>query len=110
MDCFVAALLAMTEHASPQMLLEKLRRPAPGQLSALAVMHGDALLVHEGMFRIVAEELERLAGGLHRLLESIDRGRCAPIVLVGEMRLQRDLHIGRLCRLLRRNAVEHDTR
>src|SRR2546430_2246998 len=68
-----------------------------------------ALLVHEGMLGVVAEQLKRFAGGLHCLLEAVDEGRRAPVVLVGEMRLQRDFHVGGFCRLLRRDAVEHDT-
>src|SRR5215470_7997733 len=90
------------------MLPEELRRPAPRKLRGLAVMHSSTLLVHEGMLGVVTEQLERFAGGLHRLLESIDRGRRAPIVLVGEMRLQWDLNITGFRCLLRRDAVEYD--
>src|SRR5262245_18319515 len=79
MDCF--ASLAMTIEVLPQMLLEKLRRPAPGKLGGLAIMHGRALFVHEGMLGVVAEQLERFAGGLHRLLEGVDSSRRAPVVL-----------------------------
>src|SRR5437870_13377031 len=73
MNCFAA--LAMTgEASSPQMLPEKLRRAAPGEFGALPVMHGDALLVHEGMLGVIAKKFERFAGDLHRLLEGVDRG------------------------------------
>src|SRR5262245_33723264 len=75
-----------------KVLPEKLRCPAPGQLSGLAVVDGGALLVHEGMVGVVAEDFHRLAGVFHRLLEGIDRRRRAPIVLVGEMPLQWDFH------------------
>src|SRR5215218_6206815 len=92
---------------SPQMLLEKLRRPAPGEFRGLAVMHGLPLLVDEGVLGVIAEQLQRLAGGLHALLEGIDHLRRAPVILVGEMRLQWNLHIRGLGCLLWRNAVEH---
>src|SRR5204862_3661887 len=95
MDCLVASLLAMTRN-SPQMFLEKFRRPAPCELGSLAVVHGHALLVDEGVLGVVAKKLERLSGGLHRLLETVDQSRRAPVVLVGEMRLQRNLDVGGL--------------
>ncbi len=53
-----AGMADTARHTSPQMLLEELRRPAPGQLGAGAVVHGGALLVHEGMLGIVAEYLQ----------------------------------------------------
>jgi hypothetical protein len=43
-------------------------------------VNGHALLVHEGMLGIVAENLQRLAGGLHRLFEGVDRSGRAPVV------------------------------
>src|SRR4051812_22882443 len=92
---------------SAQMLAEEFDGAIPGQLGRGAVVHGLALLVDEGVFGVIAIQLERLASGLHRLLEAVNQFRRAPVVLVGEMRLQRDLHVRRLCRLLRRNAVEH---
>src|SRR6266478_6492323 len=95
---------------SPQMLLEKLRGAAPGQLRCRAVVHGLPLLVDEGVLGVIAEELERFAGGLHRLLEASDQLRRAPVVLVGEMRLKGNLDVGRFRGCLRRNAVEHHAR
>ena len=68
------------------------------------------LLVDEGVFGVITKQLERLAGGLHCLFEGIDHLRRAPVVLVGEMGLQRNFHIRRLCRLLGRDTVEHDAR
>src|SRR5436190_1781993 len=95
---------------SPQMFPEKLRRPPPGEFGRLTVMHGLSLLVDEGVLGIITEQLKRLAGFLHGLLEAVHQLRRAPVVLVGEMGLQRNPDIRRLCRLLRRNAVEHDAR
>ena len=85
---------------SPQMLFEKLGGAAPGELGGLAVMHRQTLLVAEAMVGLVAEQLERFAGRLHALLEAIDQLRRAPIVPVGEMRLQRNLDVRGLGRLL----------
>src|SRR6476646_3715559 len=93
---------------SAEMLPEKLRRPAPGELGGFAVVHGLALLVDESVLGIIAEQLERLAGGLHAVFKGIDQLRRAPVVLVGEMGLERDLDVGGLGRLLWRDAVEHD--
>src|SRR5438270_8525353 len=87
----------------PQMLPEKLRRTAPGELGGFAVVHGLALLVDEGVLGVIAEQLQRLAGGLHALFEGIDHLRRAPVVLVGEVSLERNLDIGGLGRLLRRD-------
>src|SRR3954462_5256521 len=42
----------------PQMLPEKLRRSAPGELGGFAVVHGLALLVDEGVFGVIAEQLQ----------------------------------------------------
>ena len=98
------------ETTYPRCFLEILRRPAPGLLGAFAVVHRQALLVGEAVLGVVAMDVERLVGRLHRLLEGIDRGRRAPVVLAGEMRLQRNAHVGGLGRLLRRNAVEHHAR
>src|SRR5438270_13935470 len=85
---------------SSQMLLEKLRRPAPSQLRRLAIVHRLPLLVDEGMLGLIPKQLERLAGGFHCLLEAIDDLRRAPVVLAGEMGLKRNFHVRRLCRLL----------
>src|SRR6202012_3089027 len=93
---------------SAQMLPEELGGPAPGQFRRLAVMYRHPLLVNKGMFGVIAEQLQRLAGSLHALFEAVDQGRRAPIILVGEMRLQRNLDVGGLGRLLWRNAIEHD--
>src|ERR1700722_7581413 len=82
-------LVALTR-ISPQMLLEELRRAAPGELGCLAVVHRQTLLDAEAMGGLVAEHLERVAGRLHALLEAIDQLRRAPIIPVGEMRLQRN--------------------
>ena len=79
-----------------EVLLEELRRPAPRQFRGLAIVHGLPLLVDEGVLGVVPEKLERFSGGLHRLLETIDRLRRAPVVLVGEMGLQRDFDVGGL--------------
>ena len=57
------------------MLLEKVRRAAPGQFGGLAVMHGHSLFVDEGVLGIIAEDLERFSGRLHALLERVDRWR-----------------------------------
>src|SRR5450755_3215023 len=97
----------MTKPTSPQMLLEELRGAAPGQLGSLAIMHGHALLIAEAVLGVVAEQLQRLAGGPHAFLEGVDELRCAPVILGGEMRLQWNLDVSRLCGLLRRDAVEH---
>ena len=92
------------------MLFEKLRRPAPGELRRRAIVHRHPLLIAEAVLGVIAEDLQRLAGGLHALLEGVDQRRRAPVVLGGEMRLQRNFHIRRLCRLLRRDAVKHHAR
>src|SRR5579883_3120901 len=99
LDCFVALLLAMTGNRCrpakagttsnlSQMLLEKRRGAIPGELRRLSIMHRHALFVDEGVVGVIAEKLERFAGFLHRLLESVDHLRRAPIVAAGEMRLQ----------------------
>src|SRR5260370_35975348 len=85
---------------SPQMLFEKLRGAAPGQLRCRAVVHRLPLLVDEGVLGVIPKQLERLAGSLHGLLERVDSLRRAPVVLVCEMRLHRNFDCGRLCRLL----------
>src|ERR1700741_944300 len=108
LGCFVASLLAIT--LLPPMVPEILRPAAPGLLGALAVMHRQALLVGKAVLGVIAINLKRLAGRLHGLLEGVDRSWRAPVVLVCEMRLQRDSDVGRLRRLLWGNAVEHDAR
>src|ERR1700692_2274746 len=95
---------------SPQMLPEKRRGASPGQFGRLAIMHGLPLLVDEGVFGVIAKQFKRLAGRLHALLEGIDQLRRAPIILVGEMGLQRNFYVRRLRCRLRRNAVEHHAR
>src|SRR6185437_16260848 len=85
MDCF--ASLAMTTPL-PQMLRKIFRRPAPGELGALAVVHGHPLLIGEAMLSVIAVQLQRFAGGLHAFLEGVDHGRRTPVVLAREMRLQ----------------------
>src|SRR5262249_36414921 len=93
--------------AMDQMFAEKLDRAAPGEFGGLAVVDGHALLVHKGVLGVITVELERLAGGFPPLPERMDPLRGAPIVFVGEMSLQRDLDVGGLGRLPRRNAIEH---
>src|SRR3569833_2947594 len=105
MEGIYTSCAAKTTPSLPQMLPDKVRRPAPGELGRFAVVHGLALLVDEGVLGVIAEQLQRLAGGLHGLLEAIDQLRRAPIVLVGEMRLQRNPDVGGFGRLLRRDAV-----
>src|SRR6266702_1458430 len=73
---------------SPQVLPEKLRRPAPSQLGGLAIVHRQALLVAEAVLGVVPIEFQRLASRLHALLEALDQRWRAPIVLGSEMRLQ----------------------
>src|SRR6185312_11591253 len=102
--------LRNTSYALPQMFGKILRRPAPGELGTLAVVHGHPLLVGKAVLGIVAVDVERFAGGLLGLLEGIDGGRRAPVVLAGEMRLQRNPDIGRFRRRFRRDAVEHHAR
>src|SRR5580704_7503198 len=92
------------------MLPEKLRRPAPGQLRRLPIMHRQALLVAKTVLGVVAENLERLAGGLHALLEAVDQLRGAPVVPGGEVRLKWDPDVRGLGRLLRWDTVEHHAR
>src|SRR5580693_8543400 len=91
---------------SREMFPEKADGAIPRQLGRLAVMHRHALFVNEGVVGVVTEQFERLAGLFHRLLEAIDQLRGAPVVLAREMRLQRNLHVRRLGRGLRRNAVK----
>src|SRR6185437_10398493 len=95
---------------SPQMLAEEIRGAAPGEFGGLAVVNRLSLLVDKGVLGLVAEQFDRLAGGLHAFFEGIDNLRRAPVVLAGEMRLQRDFDVRRLGRLLRRNAVEYHAR
>src|SRR5436309_3892187 len=49
-----------------------------------------AALVGEGMRRVIAVDLVADTGRLQRPFEVVDRRRRAPVVLVGEMALQRD--------------------
>src|SRR5580704_6545599 len=93
---------------SREMFPEKAGGAIPRQLCRLAVVHRHALFVNEGMVGVVAEQFERLAGLFHRLLEAVDQLRGAPVVLAGEMRLQRNLHVRRLGGSLWRNAVKYD--
>ena len=78
------------------MLPEKLDRAAPGEFGGVPVMDGRALLVDEGVIRVVAEELELFASGLQPGLEGVDRGRRDEFVAIGEMALQRNLDVGGL--------------
>lgn len=55
-----------------------------------------ALLVHERMARIVAEDFSALAGRLQTFFESVDGRRCHPVIAVGEMALQWHLDVGGL--------------
>src|SRR5580700_9935118 len=65
---------------SPQMLPEKAGGTIPRQFGRLAVVHRHALLIDESVVGIVAEQFERFAGRLHRLLEAIDQLRGAPVL------------------------------
>ena len=51
----LAGTTARGTATSPQMLFEKLRRPAPGEFGGLAVMHGLPLLVDEGVLGVIAK-------------------------------------------------------
>lgn len=85
-----------------EVLVEERRRPAPGELGGLAVVHRHALLVDESVVGLVAEEFRGLAGGLEPRLEGVDHGGRAPVVAAGEVALQRDLDVGRLGGAFRR--------
>src|SRR6516225_7810717 len=69
---------------------------------------GGAALVGEGVRRVVAIDLVLDAGALQHLLEIVDRGRRAPIVLVGEVPLERHTDLGRVGKILGRNAGKAD--
>ena len=64
----------------------------PAVLGGRTIVHV-ALLVHKGMVRVVAKNFRRLARALEVGLELIDRGRRAPVVAIGEVTLQRLLHV-----------------
>src|SRR6202030_4544381 len=98
---FSLTLGPSTTGISSQMLFEKRRGAAPGQFGRFAIVHGLPLLVDEGVLGIIAKQFERLAGCLHALLEGIDQLRRAPIILVGEMGLQRNFDVRRLSGRLR---------
>src|SRR5882724_7357066 len=80
--------------------------PFPGEFRRCAVMRAWALLVHEAMVGVVAEEFKAPARGTQARLEGVDTLRGKIIILVCEMALQRHLHVGGLGDGLRRNAVE----
>src|SRR5262249_62059948 len=77
----------------------------PGLLGGGAVVDV-ALLVHEGMLRVVAVDGRDFTGGLEVGLEFVDRGRGAPVVLIGKVGLQRHLEVARRGDALRRQAVK----
>src|SRR5690348_1017456 len=87
------------------MPFEKPGHPLPGLIGAGDVV-GRAALVEERMRRVVAEDLRRLAGRLHRRFQLVDGLRGAPVVAVREMALKRRPDPGRIGELLRRNTVE----
>src|SRR5436190_14334440 len=60
---------------------------------------GRALLVGEGVRRVVAVDLRLVAGVGHRLLEAVDHLRRAPVVLVGEVTLDRNPDLCRISQL-----------
>src|SRR5260370_30812977 len=89
------------------MLPEKLGGAVRGEFGGRAIMHRLALFVDEGVLGVITKKLERLAGGLHGLLEGTDELRRAPIVLVREMGLPRNLDVCGLCRPLPPNTIKH---
>src|SRR5271167_1217216 len=76
----------------------------PGLVGAGDVV-GGAALVGEGVGGVVAVDLVLGPGSFERLFEIVDRGRGAPIVLVGEMALERYPNPGRVGEILGRDAV-----
>src|SRR5579863_8205044 len=91
--------------ASSEARLQKLRHAVPGEVGGADVVCL-AALVGKGMRGVVAVDLMRNARFLQRLFEIVDGGRGAPIVLVGEVALQRNADLRRVGELLRRNAVK----
>src|SRR5207237_5458230 len=69
---------------------------------------GGAALVGEGVRSVVAVNLMLEAGCFQRLLEIVDGGGCAPIILVGEVALKRHPYLGRVGKVLRRYSIEAD--
>src|SRR5882757_3995434 len=65
----------------------------PGLLGRGRVV-GRALLVGEGVCRVVAVDLRLVVAGGHRLLEVVHHLRGAPVVGVGEMALEGNLDLG----------------
>src|SRR4029077_8706957 len=65
-----------------------------------------AALIGKGMRRIIAVDLMADGSRLQCPFEIVDRRGCAPVVLVGEMALQRHTHLGRLGESLRRDPVK----
>src|SRR6185312_17162058 len=67
---------------------------------------GRAPLVGKGVRGVIAIDFRLVAGTGHCLLEVVDELRRAPVVLVGEVALDRDLYLRRIGQRSRRNAVE----
>jgi hypothetical protein len=67
---------------------------------------GRALLVGEGVCRVIAVDLRLVAAAGHRLLEVVHDLRGAPVVGVGEMALDGNLDLRRIGELSRRHAIE----
>src|SRR3981081_307697 len=77
----------------------------PGLLGRGRVV-GRALLVGEGMRRVIAMYVRLSGAGGHRLLEVVPDLRRAPVVGVGEVALEGNPDLGRIGELARRHAVE----
>src|SRR5262249_58899726 len=76
----VAPLLAVV---ALEVLAPECEGARPRELRGFALMRVGALLVHEAMLGVVAEDLGRLASLLDRGFEAVDRLGRAPVVLVG---------------------------
>ena len=76
------------------MLRPEGKRARPRELRRLSLMCVGPLLVHEAVLRRVAEYLGRFSRAVERRFEVVDRRGRAPVVVVGEMRLQRQADVG----------------
>src|SRR2546421_10410032 len=82
------------------------QRARPGKLRSLTLMGVGSLLVHEAVLGVIAKDLGGLASALQRGFETVDRLGRAPIIVIGEMRLERRADVGRLGDVPGRKSVE----
>src|SRR5262249_47119859 len=88
------------------MRVQEAARTLPGLLARLGVVDLGALLIKKAVLCVVAEQLIVRPGRFEGRFERVDRLRCTPVVLVGEMALQWDGEALRICSLSGWNTIK----